>query len=242
MKDNYITCRFFYKKVFHINTDDILYVKRHKGHSKTQGTYYKDKYTLFLKNEKKFRINCFIFRNSSDINFFFTNITRLYNENYIEDIQNKKSIFCDTYHEDKYRFYVLRDGFIFLLTLCLLFLFIFLIFNRIFFPAIIVFAILAAIPAIPVKIIMNISKKTITLKSAFGIKIRKISGYDTKQIIITNNFNISVTAILDENRKKQKTFSLSLYKPKDRGKIFEILHIIFQNKVLYTLNGDEPLI
>lgn len=238
VKDNHITCKFFYKKAFHTNIDDILYIKHHKGYSKTQGAYYKNKYTLTLKNNKKFIINCFIFKNSSDMNFLFTNITMLANKKYIKHIQT----YSDIHHENEYSFYILKNTLTFLLTLCLLFLLVFFIFRGIFFPAIIVFAVLAAIPAFPVKIIMNINERTIILKSAFGIKILRISYDDIKQIIITNNFNISVNAVFNENRKKNRTFSLSCYRSKDRDKIFKILHIVFKNKVSFDLNGDEPLI
>ena len=242
VRNNYITCKFFYRKTVSINIDDILFIKRHKGYSKTRGTYYKNKYTLLLKNGKKFLINCFIFKNSSDLNFFFTDITRLYNKKYIKYVQNEKDSFSDIYSENKYCFHVFHDSIMILITLCLLFFLIFFISNKMFFPAIIVFAILAAIPAVPVKIIMNISEETVILKSVCGIKTHRISYYDTKQIVITNNLDISVTAIFIEKKKKKKTFSLSFYKSQDRDKIFKILNIIFKDEVLFNLNGDEALI
>ena len=241
-EDGCLICKFFFKKILVINTKDILFVKRHKGHSKGRGAFYKNKYTLFLKNGKKYMINCFIFRNSSDISFFFTNITKSYNKKYIKHISDEKNTFSEIFYKDIYCFYILKNSLVILLVLCLIVLFIYFIFTRIFLAAIFTFAVLAAIPAVPVKIIMNIKEKTVILKSFCGIKIHRICFHEINRIIISNNLNISVTAMFNDKNKKQKIFLLSPYKSKYRDQIFKILHIIFKNKISFDLTGDEALI
>ena len=172
-------------------------------------------------------INCFIFRNSSDISFFFTNITKSYNKKYIKHISDEKNTFPEIFHKDIYCFYILKNSLVILLVLCLIVLFIYFIFTRIFLAAIFTFAVLAAIPAVPVKIIMNINR---------------ISFHEINRVIISNNLNISVTAKFNDKNRKQRFFLLSPYKSKYRDQIFKILHIIFKNKISFDLTGDEALI
>ena len=240
--DNYMTCKFLLRKSVRVNIDDILYVKRHKGHSKYGGPYYKNKYTLFFENRKKFTVGFFIFRNSSNsLEYIFTSVNRSCNERYIRYLTKNNNRFYAEYNNDKYCFSVLRSGLLIFIDIVLLFLTIFLVIHKIFFPGIIIFAACAVIPAVPVKIIMDISEKNVILKSAFGFKIQKIFNSDIKKIIINNTFTIAVTAVSEESRKKPKTFCLSFYKSKDREKIFEILHIIFKDRISFELKGDELL-
>jgi hypothetical protein len=240
--ENILTCRFFLRSLFQTDINDILYIKRHTGHSKYNGTYYKDKYTIVLKNRKKILINCFIFKNNSDLNHLFSNITKTYNKKYTGYLKNNKNNFQNKYHNNKYNFYIIRNELMILLDIILFFLSIFLVIHKIFLPALFTFAVFVAIPAVPVRLIMNIEEKNIIFKSAFGIIIHKYLHSSIKEIVIKNTFNITVTPVYSENRKKISSFSLSSYKSKDRRKIFEILYIIFENKISYNLDGNEPLV
>lgn len=239
-----INCEFSNKNSFYINTSDILYVKNHISHTKRSGNYYNDKYSIFLKDGEKLTINCSLFSKSDvyAIDSLLMDTTNSYNENYIKHLQKNSGYFSKKYTESEYTFYI--SGYkigiilgIFSFVLC-----VFLFVKQIFLFGLIAFGISAAIIFSPSKVILNIKNRQIILKNIFNLTVSDILSSETKKLIINNKFYVSASAEqLNNNNKKLKTFKLSSYKEKDKKSINEILHLIFENKIKFDLNGKEPL-
>ncbi|MCP1223501.1 hypothetical protein [Sebaldella sp. S0638] len=224
-----------------INLSDIQYVRNGLSHSKFNGTYYNDRYTLFLKDGKKYTLDCFMFRNRYIIDKILIDTTADYNENSVKYLQKNIGTFLKTYNEDKYIFYVDKYRLkLFSGVICLI-LFISLLIYKIFFIGMIFAVISALLLALPIKIILDLKNRNVVFQNIFGFKTADIYSSETKKLIINNKFNISISINSNNPKQKYKSFSLSSYNASDRKRIFEILSLIFENKTDFNLDGKELL-
>ena len=241
LAENTISWKTNSKKYIIINLSDISYVKNGLSHSKFSGTYYNNRYTIFLKNGEKYPINCFMFPDVYIIDKILIDITKTYNENIIKYLCKNTGNFLKIYNEEKYIFYTTGYKLKFLLGTALFFLSVFLFIYKIFFIGIILAAFSVFLIVRPVKIILDIRNKNIIFKNIFGYKTSYISSAKIKKLVINNKFNIIFSVKPSDPKQKYRSFSLDSYNNTDRKKIFEMLCLIFENKIEFNLDGKEAV-
>ena len=230
------------RKQILINISDILYVKNGISHSRFNGTYYNDKYSIFLKNGKKYTLDFFLFANRYSIDKTLMNITEIYNENFVKYIRKNTGTFFKIYNEDKYIFYTAKYKQKLFLGTAFFILFIILLIYKIFFIGMISIALSVLLLAAPVKTILHLKNRDIAFQNIFGYKTSDTYSCETKKLIITNKFSISISVNTDGSKQKYRTFSLGSYNVQDRKKILEILCLIFENKIEFNFDGKEPFL
>ena len=196
---------------------------------------------IFLKDGKKYLIDCFMFSDIYTIDKILINITKIYNENIIKYLRKNTGNFLKMYNEEKYIFYTARHKLKFLLGMTLFFLSVFLFIYKIFFIGMIFAAFSVFLIAWPVKIILDLRNKNIIFKNIFGYKTSHISSDKIKKLVINNKFNVVFSVKPNDPKQKYRNFSLEPYNGSDKKKIFEILCLIFENKIEFNLDGKEPL-
>ena len=241
LTENTINWKTNRKKHIIINLSDISYVKNSLSHSRFNGTYYNNRYTIFLKDGKKYLIDCFMFSDIYTIDKTLIDTTKTYNENIIKYLRKNTGNFLKTYNEEKYTFYTARHKLKFLLGMTLFFLSVFLFIYKIFFIGMIFAAFSVFLIAWPVKIILDIRNKNIIFKNIFGYKTSHISSDKIKKLVINNKFNVVFSVKPNDPKQKYRNFSLEPYNGSDKKKIFKILCLIFENKIEFNFDGKEPL-
>ena len=230
------------RKQILINFSDILYVKNGISHSRFNGTYYNDKYYIFLKNGKKYKLDFFLFANKYSIDKMIMNITKIYNENSVKYIRKNTGTFFKIYNEDKYIFYTAKYKLKLLLGIAFFILFIILLIYKIFFIGMISLALSVFLLAVPVKTILNLKNRDIAFQNIFGYKTADIYSRKTKKLIFNNKFSINISMNPNDPRQRYRSFSLEAYNIQDRKKIIEILCLIFENKIEFNFDGKEPFL
>ena len=225
-----------------INISDILYVKNGSSHSRFNGTYYNDKYYIFLKNGKKYTLDFFLFSNRYSIDKMFMNITEIYNENSIKYIRKNTGIFFKIYNKDKYIFYTAKYKLRLFFGIVFFILFIILLIYKIFFIGMILSALSVFLIAAPVKATLNLKNRDLAFQSIFGYKTSDIYSRETKKLIINNKFSINISVNPNDPKQRYRSFSLGAYDIQDRKKIIEILCLIFENKIEFNFDGKEPFL
>ncbi len=230
------------KKQVLINLSDILYVKNGISHSRFNGTYYNDKYYIFLKNGEKYTLDCFLFTNRHFIDKVLMNATEIYNKNSINYIRKNTGTFFKIYNEDKYIFYAAKHKLKLFLGIVFFILSIILLIYKIFFIGMILATLSVFLLAAPVKTTLNLKNRNIAFQNIFGYKTSDIYSRKTKKLIINNKFNINISVNSDDPKQRYRTFSLGAYDIQNRKKIIEILCLIFENKIEFNFDGKEPFL